>query len=455
MKTKKSLIIVTIVVTFAVLVYLFLEKQETNTSDTQIVTSIITTPFIKEVDTNIHKLINLDSKTNIKANNKNKKELDTDLKEFMNNFFAEMKNKFFEKRFEALGKLAEQNVNLIEYRKEIYDLIINETDNTLRRELIMMFFSMYSVDNHGEIFKATTEQHEEIKGLVLKMMLNQEIKNEVVGREFRLLSADEIENIYSQYQNEFNDEQKSALINSYTNNAVLSGKDPYSGNLSTEVEKYISKEKLKKRTQDMLGVLAKSSDGSDVTGGSDFLKEQLKEPIAGTDPLHYILWMQAKVTTFSGYQQKAQFINSQFNKISQPYKHEFILRMPTYTPMVENLYAYLLNREQQLLQILTNVIRIDDPKVFKALTEFRAIFLFSKDNNLRQSIDRIVKQLIDILPDYQVSLDILKFIKDEQVYIPSSYFNIDSQIQRILSNITTKKKENDLDTGKIPYDNPL
>ncbi len=59
------------------------------------------------------------------------------------------------------------------------------------------------------------------------------------------------------------------------------------------------------------------------------------------------------------------------------------------------------------------------------------------------------------MPDYQVSLDILKFIKDEQVYIPSSYFNIDSQIQRISSNITTKKNENDLDTGKIPDDNPL
>ena len=118
-------------------------------------------------------------------------------------------------------------------------------------------------------------------------------------------------------------------------------------------------------------------------------------------------------------------------------------------------YAYLLNREQQLLQILTDVIRIDDPKVFKALTEFRAIFLFSNNNNLRQGIDRIVKQLIDILPDYQVSLDILKFIKDEQVYIPNSYFNIDSQIQRISSNITTKKNENDLNTGKIPDDNPL
>ena len=135
----------------------------------------------------------------------------------MSNFFAEMKNKSFEKRFEALGKLADKNVNLIKYREKIYDLIISEKDSNLRRELIIMFFGMYDSDNNGEIFKPTTEQHEEIKGLVLKMMLNQDIRDEVVGREFRLLSADEIENIYSQYQNEFNDEHKSALINSYTN----------------------------------------------------------------------------------------------------------------------------------------------------------------------------------------------------------------------------------------------
>ncbi|OIR25098.1 hypothetical protein [Bathymodiolus thermophilus thioautotrophic gill symbiont] len=67
----------------------------------------------------------------------------------------------------------------------------------------------------------------------------------------------------------------------------------------------------------------------------------------------------------------------------------------------------------------------------------------------------IIKQLIDILSDYQVSLDILKFVKNEQVYILSGYFNIDSHIQRISSNITTKKKENDLGAGKIPNDNPL
>ncbi len=455
MKTKKSLIIVTIVVIFAVLVYLFLEKQETNISDKQIVTSIITTPAIKEVDTNTHKSINISNKINTKTNNKNiKKDSEQDLKEFMNSFFSEMKNKSFEKRFEVLGKLVEKNINIIGYHNEFYNLIMNENNNDLRKELINLFFEMYDSNSDGA-FKPTQEQHEEIKKLIIKMVQNEEIKNKVLTEMRFLLNSNEIESIYNQYGYSFDDNSKSRMLNSYTNSSILEGKDPYSGSLSKEVEKHISKEKLKKRTQDMLGVLAKSSDGSDVTGGSDFLREQLKEPIAGTDPLHYVLWMQAKVTTFSGYQQKAQFINFQFNKISQPYKHEFILRMPTYAGMVENMYTFLLGREQELLQILTDVIRIDDPKVFKALTEFRAIFLFSKNDNLRQGIDRIIKQLIDILPDYQVSLDILKFIKDEQVYIPSSYFNIDSQIQRISSNITTKKNENDLDTGKIPDDNPL
>lgn len=442
MINKKILIIMTIIVISTTLLFLFLEKNNgVNASNEKTITKTEVVSFVKEIDPNIDKVINIGKKTNTKSPHKNiTKELDIDSKELMSHFFAEMKDKSFDTRFKAIARLVEQNINLIEYRKKIYDLIINETDSHLRRELITIFFDMYSPNNHGEIFKPTKEQHEETKGLVLKMILNQKIKDEVIGREFRLLSADEIENIYSQYQNEFSDEHKSALINSYINNTVLSGKDPYSSNLSKEVEQYISKEKLKKRTQDMLGVLAKSSDGSDVTGGSDFLKEQLEEPIAGTDPLHYVLWMQARVTTFSSYQQKAQFINTEFNKISQPYKHEFILRMSTYTPMVDNLYAYLLNRKQELLQILMNVIRIDDPKVFKVLTEFRAIFLFSKNNNLRQGIDKIVKELIDKLPDYEVSLDILKFIKEEEVYIANSYFNVDQHIQRISNNMSTKKK---------------
>lgn len=202
--------------------------------------------------------------------------------------------------------------------------------------------------------------------------------------------------------------------------------------------------------------MSKFTEGKDTSSwDNEFIRKQLESPIANAQPDRYIEWMRARASMLQGYQAKAQFINSEFHKISQPYKHEFILRMPTYTPMVENLYAFLLNREQQLLQILTNVIRIDDPKVFKALAEFRAMFLFSNNDNLKQRIDRIVKQLIDILPDYQVSLDILKFIKDEQVYIPSNGFNIDSHIQRISSSITTKKKESDLDTGRIPDDNPL
>jgi hypothetical protein len=188
---------------------------------------------------------------------------------------------------------------------------------------------------------------------------------------------------------------------------------------------------------------------------NEFIRKQLESPIDGAEPDRYVEWMRAKASMLQGYQQKAEFINYQFHKISQPYKHEFILRMSTYTPMVEGMYVYLLNREQQLLQILTTVIRIDDPKVFKALTEFRAIFLFSKSESLRQSIDRIVKQIIDILPDYQVSLDILQFIEDEKIYIVNNNFNIENHIQRISSNIATKKDEGGLGTGKIPDNNPL
>jgi hypothetical protein len=44
-----------------------------------------------------------------------------------------------------------------------------------------------------------------------------------------------------------------------------------------------------------------------------------------------------------------------------------------------------------------------------------------------------------------VSLDILNFIEEEQVYIHSSSFAIDRHIQRISTNLSSKKKEGSLD----------
>jgi|GEM_PF-4895918 len=377
--------------------------------------------------------------------------------EFMVDFFARMNSQSTEDRWEALREFVEDhNIILIGYHREFYQLIVGESDPDLRDELLLLFFDMYYATNqNGEMVEVTSEQHEEIKELVSKMIQNPEIRDDVIGRESSLLSSEEIESLYHQYVDDLNAEQKIAILDSYTNTAIIAGKDPYSGSLSEEIQQHITNEELRKRTQSMLGFLAQSADGLDVSGDSDFLKEQLKDPVPGSDPMQYIMWMQARVTTFSSYQEKAQFINSQFKKITQPYKHEFILRMPAYVPMVQDIYSYLFFRQQQLLETLTSLMRINDPRVFEALTEFRAIFLFCNDDNLRQSIDGIIKLLIRVLPDYQVSLDILEFIKEEGVYIQDSYFDIDQHIRRISENIEPNEKDNDLETGKISDDKPI
>ena len=56
MLTKKTLIILTTAVIFVVLVYLFLNKQET---DKQIITSTTTIPLIKKIDSNTHEMITI------------------------------------------------------------------------------------------------------------------------------------------------------------------------------------------------------------------------------------------------------------------------------------------------------------------------------------------------------------------------------------------------------------
>lgn len=377
--------------------------------------------------------------------------------EVVNNFLKNYANKklTFQEKIKVLETMLIHEPSFWGNHNELYNLIVNEKDKRLVGELIDEFFLLYARPYNEKLPSPTHEQREEIFNMVKELIKNPLTSIRAISSANMLLNDQEIQYIYNELNGQLGDKEKSGLANSYANNRILNGKDPYAGEFN-EIEKYLPKEEVKKRTQNLLGFMSKFTEGKDTSSwDNEFIRKQLESPIANAQPDRYIEWMRARASMLQGYQAKAQFINSEFHKISQPYKHEFILRMPTYTPMVENLYAFLLNREQQLLQILTNVIRIDDPKVFKALAEFRAMFLFSNNDNLKQRIDRIVKQLIDILPDYQVSLDILKFIKDEQVYIPSNGFNIDSHIQRISSSITTKKKESDLDTGRIPDDNPL
>ena len=89
------------------------------------------------------------------------------------------------------------------------------------------------------------------------------------------------------------------------------------------------------------------------------------------------------------------------------------------------------------------------------MTEFRAIFLFSRDNNLRQSIDGIIKLMISLLPNYHVSLDILEFIKEEGVYFQDRHFDIDEHIKRISDNLEPNEQFDDLDIGEISDDSPI
>ena len=444
MKNKKIILLLSVLAIFVLLIFFVYTNQKNKPT---IIENEQITKNVEKKDTigfsgSVVKLgFQQENISNNKKNTAIKKQ-STDSK-VVNDFFKNYANEklTFQEKIKVLETMLIHRPSFWGKRNELYNLIVNEKDKRLVDELVPQFFSLYARPYNGELPSPTPEERAEISNLVKKLIEDPLTRDRSLARANILLNNDEIQNTYQELRHQLNEEERQWLLNSYIDGMLLDGKNPTSEGFS-EVDKYFPKEEVKKRTQNLLGFMSKFTEAQDTSSwDNEFIRKQLKSPIANAPPDRYIEWMRAKTSMLQGYQAKAQFINSEFHKISQPYKHEFILRMPTYTGMVENMYAYLLSREQQLLQILTSIIRIDDPKVFKALTEFRAIFLFSKDDNLRKSIDRIVKQLIEILPDYQVSLDILKFIKDEQVYIPSSYFNIDCHIQRISSNITTKKNE--------------
>ena len=164
------------------------------------------------------------------------------LEEFMVDFFSRMNSQSIEDRWEALREFVEDhNISLIGYHRDFYQLIVGESDPDLRDELLLLFFDMYYATNqNGEMVEVTSEQHEEIKELVSKMIQNPETRDDVIGRESSLLSSEEIESLYHQYVDDLTAEQKIAILDSYMNTAIIAGKDPCSGPLSKEVQQHIT-----------------------------------------------------------------------------------------------------------------------------------------------------------------------------------------------------------------------
>jgi hypothetical protein len=284
-----------------------------------------------------------------------------------------------------------------------------------------------------------------------EMVKNNDLRDRTLGHAYFLLNTDETEDLYKNNKDILNKDEKSSAINSYVNSSIADGINPFESNLAKDVSKNITQEKYKERARNMLGFMAKNSNGLDVTGDSEYQKEILDEEPKNADPLHYILWINAKVTTFKTEFEKQTFINTQFNKIAQNYKHEFILRMPTYTPMLFNIEEYLLKQEQTLLSLLTYNSTFEDPRIFESLVEYRAIFLFSNDKNLQNIIDRIVKQLVDVLPSYNISLDILNFIRMEHIYFDTQNFDIKFYIDKIKSDLESNENNNSLDLDKTKH----
>jgi len=378
------------------------------------------------------KKLNLNSKklseNNIKVNNNN---IDNMI-DLVSNPNIEL-----EKKLSILSKL--HSMNLLGQEDKLFQLINNTSEPKLLNEYIQLFFSILQDKGNG-IPIPTEEQYSKIVDMVFDMVENSTTRDYAVNKVGSILDDKDMKKLYDRTSAFLNDSQKSALLNNYVNFQILNGKDPFSDQtIKEDYQKYVGDQSnIKRRSQGLYGMIKDSSDTQDEISkdiqDNDFLKSQLETPPENATPFEYITWMKTKLDSFETSEERKNFFNDQFNNMEPEYKHELFIRLPQYLSNINNITSYMKQRGDELLNSLNESYKIDDPSVFEVLTEFRAAFL-DGDDTIKNNVDKIIKKLIPELPvDTPTSADVVKFIKNEDIYFPADNFNIDSELNRLAQN---------------------
>jgi hypothetical protein len=276
MKNKKNILLASVLAIFVLLIFFVYTDQKDKPA---IIESKQITKNVGKKDTikfsgNVVKLGF--KKENITNNNKNtsleKRPINNKV---ANDFLKNYANKklTFQKKIKILETMLIHEPSFWGNHNELYNLIVNEQDKRLVGELVAEFFSLYARPYNGELPNPTSEERVEISNLVKKLIENPLTRDRSLARTNILLNNDEVQNMYQELKHQLNEEEQQGLLDSYIDGMILDGKNPTSEGFN-EVGKYLPKEEIKKRTQNLLGFMSKFTEGKDTSSwDNDFIRK--------------------------------------------------------------------------------------------------------------------------------------------------------------------------------------
>jgi hypothetical protein len=272
MKNKKLVLSVLAIALLVLLIFFVYTNQEDKSVfiKTEQMTKNVTQKGTMEFSEDVIKLgfnqENINKNTEIKKQSTDNKIANDFLKNYANEKLT------FQEKIKILEAMLIHEPSFWGKHNELYNLIVSEEDKRLIGELVAEFFSLYARPHNGELPNPSPEQRAEISNLVKKLIENPLTRDRSLARSNILLNNNEIKNIYQELKHQLSNEEQHGMISSYIDGMILDGKNPVSAEFG-EVEKYLPKEEIKNRTQNLLGFMSKFTEGQDTSSWITNLSE--------------------------------------------------------------------------------------------------------------------------------------------------------------------------------------
>ena len=247
MNKKYVLTTTAIVIIFTLLITIFKIQKEEQKEE-----KIIKNKYTSYTSTNLQNSKNKKDNPTIiikNENNKNISKKENPLKKYI----IEYKNTSdLREKIEILRKF--QNKSIIGVHKEFYNLIINEKNKQLQKELAYIFFDAFSKENTN-LNQYSPQAEKEIIELAMKLVENDNTRDSVIEQVKKILTFEEIEKLIIKLDYKLNDTEKYILIRDYTYQTVFSGINPLESKIKDKIIKYFPKEKIEKAIKTLVNNL--------------------------------------------------------------------------------------------------------------------------------------------------------------------------------------------------------
>nr|VFK17947.1 MAG: hypothetical protein BECKLPF1236B_GA0070989_11295 [Candidatus Kentron sp. LPFa] len=161
----------------------------------------------------------------------------------------------------------------------------------------------------------------------------------------------------------------------------------------------------------------------------NFVKKEIDNPPENMHPDDYARWVRSKSYTIPR-EEVSDFLSGEFHKANDRLKNSFLIVTPDIINYMHYsvVARYLTKLHNIYLKAIYSSHDFNSFSVSGILAIFMSVFKYTNRKDLKILIDSMIKNSIGSYPIHISAQLAVKMIKSEQIYIPSSSFDINHYI---------------------------